>query len=636
MFSTLRTRHNAHRSPLRRELLTITVGGLLLSGLVAAPATAQGGTAWPQFGNDPAHSGVSTAETTINAGNVGALTPAFTAPLPGVADGPVTFLPAVNTASGTQDLLFTTTKDGWIVAVDAHTGVGVWAHQNGPGSCRVNIFREACYTTSSPAIDPGGQYVYSYGLEGRVHKYATGSGVETTTGGWPQVTTLKPFDEKGSSALAIATSKGTSYLYVANGGYPGDLGDYQGHITTINLSTGDQHVFNTICSDRTIHFTTTPATDCTEVQSAVWARPGITYAAATDKIYFTTGNSRFDGVHNFGDTVLQINPDGTGVNGGPTDSYTPTNQDELDGLDLDLGSTAPAVLTAPAGVSTTQLAVQGGKDAKLRLLNLDNLSGQGGPGRLGGELQLINVPQGGEVLTQPAAWVNPADGTSWVFVSNGNGISGLQVVNRNGAATLVPQWTVPTGGTSPIVANGVLYYLTGSGARALNPATGATLWSDNAGNIGLHWQSPIVAGGYLYYPDGNGRLRAYALNAAPPQSTDANLAVRLDAPVFTSPGQRVVTAATVSNAGPGTASNVTTTLLIPAGFSVGSAAAATVNGTTITFTAPALAAGQSLHYPVTLTAPSGFSLGFTAAYALAANPDPFIFDNLGVAFSLTW
>jgi len=612
---------------------TLTVGSLALVALIAPAASAGTSASWPQFGDDAAHSGVNTSESAIGAGNVSTLKPAFTASLPGTADGPAVYRAGVSTATGTQDLLFTTTKDGRITASDAHSGAQVWTHQNGPGNCRINNGGSACYTTSSPAIDPNAQFVYSYGLDGKVHKYATGSGDETTTGGWPQVTTLKPFDEKGSSALAIATSKGVPYLYVANGGYPGDRGDYQGHVTTIDLLTGTQKVFNTICSDKTIHLTTAPATDCSEVQSAVWARPGVVYDAGTDKVYLATGNSTFDGRHNFGDSVLQLDPNGTGANAAPTDSYTPSNEAALDTYDLDLGSTAPAVLHAPAGSKLPHIAVQSGKDVKLRLLNLDNLSGQGGPGRLGGEVQLTDVPQGGEVLTQPAAWVGP-DGSSWVFVSNDSGISGLKVVATNGTPSLVPQWTVRTGGTSPVLANGVLYYLTGNGAHALNPTTGAQLWTDNV-NIGLHWQSPIVVNGYLYYPDGNGKLRGYTLNAPPPVSGDADLAVRLDAPVFTSPGQSVTTTVTVSNAGPATASNVTTTLLLPGGFTVDNAAGGTVNGGTLTFTAQSLAPGASAVYSVALHAPGGFGFGFTAAYAFPANPDPFILNNLGLAFSLT-
>lgn len=57
------------------------------------------------------------------------------------------------------------------------------------------------------------------------------------------------------------------------------------------------------------------------------------------------------------------------------------------------------------------------------MINLANLSGQGGPGHTGGEIDLpISVPQGGEVLTQPAVWRNPKEGSTWVFVANDSGI----------------------------------------------------------------------------------------------------------------------------------------------------------------------------------------------------------------------
>ncbi len=197
------------------------------------------------------------------------------------------------------------------------------------------------------------------------------------------------------------------------------------------------------------------------------------------------------------------------------DSYTPANQAQLDSPDLDLGSTSPEIVTAPAGSTVANLGVQGGKDAELRLLNLSNLSGQGGPGHSGGELQLTAVPQGGTVLTQPAAWVDPSTGTSWVFVANANGISALKVVlGTGGKPQLTAGWT-RTGsaspGTSPIIAGRVLFYLTNGGARALDPATGQTLWTDTSGTVGLHWQSPIVVNGHLYYADGNGALRAFAV-----------------------------------------------------------------------------------------------------------------------------
>lgn len=445
---------------------------------------------------------------------------AFTATLPGTADSPAIYLADASTAAGTRSLLFVTTEDGWTAAVDAHDGTTVWDAQNGPGTCRVNNGRQPCYTTSAPALDPSGQYVYSYGLDGYVHKRATGTGVEVTIGGWPEQATAKPFDEKGSSHLTIATARsGHSYLYVANGGYPGDRGDYQGHLTTIDLTSGSQAVFNTVCSDRTVHFTEAPATpDCDQVQSAVWARPGVVYDPDTDKVYLATGNGAYDGTHDFGDSVLALNPDGTGAHGGPVDFYTPANQAQLDTADLDLGSAAPAIL--PPAAEMPPLAVQAGKDGMLRLINLADLGGNRHlrPDKTGGELQIVPVPQTGEVLTQPATWRAP-DGGSWVFVANDRGVSGLKVVTTSGTPALTPQWTTETGGTSPIIVDGILYYLTDTGARGLDATTGDPLWTDNTTGIGLHWQSLVAAGGYLYYPDGTGHLHADRLPTTTPMPT---------------------------------------------------------------------------------------------------------------------
>jgi hypothetical protein len=466
---------------------------------------------WPQFGYDAAHSSLNPTETALNRNTVGGLTRVFTASLPGVADAPVVYRPDVSTSSGVRDLIFAHTRDGWTTALDASSGKLIWSRQVGPGTCRINNGPTPCYTTSSAALDPSGGYVYSYGLDGNVHKYMAGTGVEIRSVVWPELATRKPFDEKGSSDLALVTSHGTSYLFVANGGYPGDRGDYQGHVTAINLGTGIQRVFNTACSDQTVHFASRQTPDCSHLQSAVWARGGVTYDAALDRVYLTTGNGDFDvSGHNWGDTVLALHADGTGSGGNPLDTYTPANFQDLQDRDADLGSSAPALMQAPAGSSVVQVGVQAGKDAKLRLLNVANLSGRSGIGHTGGELQILDVPQGGQVLTQPATWTD-SSGTGWLFLANGSGISGLRLTLQGNTPKLTPAWKSATGGTTPVLANGVLYYLTGSGVRALDPATGATLWAEPTSSVGLHWQSAIVVAGHLYYPDGSGKLRAYAL-----------------------------------------------------------------------------------------------------------------------------
>ena len=282
---------------------------------------------WLQFNGDPQHSGNNTHEEIINTSNVETLHVIFKVSLPDVADGAPVYLSNVSTSSGTEDLIFVTTLSGYVIAMDAHTGDQVWIQQNPPGSCKVNLGSQPCYTPSSPAIDLSREYVYTYGLDGSVHKYSVGDGVEILGGGWPELATLKPFDEKGSSNLSIAqTADGSEYLYAANASY-GDKGDYQGHITAIDLASGSQTVFNSLCSDQAVHFVEKPGSpDCAQVQSGIWAREGVVYDSDSDRILIGTGNGPFNPTSfDWGDSILALSPNGTTLNGTPLDSYTPVS-----------------------------------------------------------------------------------------------------------------------------------------------------------------------------------------------------------------------------------------------------------------------------------------------------------------------
>ncbi|HVT17533.1 MAG TPA: PQQ-binding-like beta-propeller repeat protein [Thermoanaerobaculia bacterium] len=488
---------------------TLVVAAVCATVAAAAPeAAAQ--TDWPQFGFDAQHSGVNPRETAIGAGNVATLQRLYHAFLPDTVDGAPAFLSQVSTPGGVRDLLFMTTTDGRLLAADAATGNVVWEKRPASGPR---------YTTSSPAIDPSRQFVYSYGLEGMVHKYRVGDGGEVTGGGWPQLATLKPDVEKGSSALAVATSaSGRSFLYVANGGYPGDQGDYQGHLTAIDLATGSQRVWNAACSDQHVHFVEHGSPDCPSVQTAIWSRAPVVYDPAGDRIFMATGNGLYDasaGGHDWGDSDFSLRPDGTGNGALPLDSYTPSEYAALDSSDTDLGSTAPALLPAPANSRIAHLGAQSGKDGMIRLLNLDDLSGMGGPGHVSGEIQKLRVPQGGGVLTAPAVW-RGADAGIWLFVANGSGISGLQLTaDGAGNPSLAPRWTQSGGCTSPVVANGVVFCAGQGAVRALDPASGGELWRDEGVGV-IHWQSPIVVNGRLYLTDNQGALWAYRLAALPP------------------------------------------------------------------------------------------------------------------------
>ena len=493
-----------------RSNTTLGMGWFLVGSALALTTQAAD---WPQFGYDATHSGSNTAETTITAATVPQMASLYANPvtLSSTVDSAPVYLSGVATPGGTKNLLFFLSKNGKVLAIDAATGGEVWSHQTSGTQP----------TTASPVIDPNRLFVYSYGTDGNAHKYQVGDGSEILTGGWPQLITLKPSVEKGASGLTIANSGATNYLVVVTDGYIGDGGDYQGHLVSINLATGARNVFNAMCSNLGVVLANG---GCPSGRmSGIWGRGGATFDAATGRVYIATGNGQFNantGGFNWGDSVLALAADGTGNGGGmPRDSYTPSNYQSLGDSDTDLGSISPAILPVPAGSAVAHLGMQVGKDAVLRLINLDNMSGGGAPAHVGGELQLLDVQQGGSGMReQPAVWSNPGDGSTWLFIGNSSGLSGVQLgLNANHQPVLTARWTTGGSSTSPIVANGVLYHAGscsgGTCVVAHNPLTGAVLWTSPAIG-GVHWQSPILVNGALYITDNNAKLWKFGLTSA--------------------------------------------------------------------------------------------------------------------------
>lgn len=534
-----------------------------LLAAVAAPAAA---TDWLQFGFDASHSGVNPDETLLTRDDVGQLGLLYSTPLPARAEGAPVLLTAVATPGGSRDVLFLTLGNGSLIALDAADGSVLWSRA--PASPNACVLDDTpCFTSSSPAIDPNRQFVYSYALDGYVHKYQVGDGTEIVEAGWPELASAKPDVEMESAALGFATAaNGTTYLYATFAGAPWlpDFSgyDYQGHITAIDLGSGAQTTFNVMCSDQgSVHFVenapnppvanepdclqqwfTSNGTAMADSDGGIWGRGGATYDPASDRIYIATGNGLYDANNagfNWSDSVLALPAALDQPLIAPLDSYTPTNFEAMMYNDVDLGATSLTLVPAPPGSARSHIGVQAGKDSYLRILDLDDLSGMGAPGYVGGELFVGSVPQGNMILAQPLVWTNPDTGAIMLIVANNFGISATQVIvdaaNGNLPALLrsgPPNWAnygipVPgsatsAGGTSPVLANGVLYYAGGSGVLALDPASGTTLWSDTSmgsadatTKSSFHKQSLIVADGRVYVADDHGMLWAYALPATP-------------------------------------------------------------------------------------------------------------------------
>jgi len=310
----------------------------------------------------------------------------------------------------------------------------------------------------------------------------------------------------------VTTAGGSQYLYSVTASYD-DNGSYQGHLTTVNLATGASTVFNAACSDLHVHFVmngTPGVDDCASTMNGIWSRAGATFNPYNQRVYLSVGNGPFDadsGGHNWGDSVLALNADGSGASDRalPVDSYTPTDWQNMWLYNGDLGSSSPAVLPPANGSAIAHLGLQIGKDGIVRLLDLDDLSGRHAPGFVGGELQQVALLPGGfgnYATPQPAVWTNVhGDGSIWIFASVQGVLSGLQLTVSNGQPWIVPRWSMGAmaNSSSPIVANDVVYAVTsGAAIAAVAPTTGNVLWTSQPVAGCCHAQSPIVVNGALY------------------------------------------------------------------------------------------------------------------------------------------
>jgi outer membrane protein assembly factor BamB len=399
--------------------------------------------------------------------------------------------------SGARSMLFLTTRNGTSYGIDAHSGTVVWKFvTHGPG-----------ITTSVPAADIDGTIVYVPGVDGCVHKLDAKTGAQLKSDGFPVRITRIPDSEKDASRLTI----GNGYLYAVTSGYFGDAPPFVGHLVAIRLRDGSVHVFNALCAqDRALP----TATSCSQSGSGIWSRAGAVVdpdPAMHGAVFVATGNGDFNanrGGHDYGDSVLAIAADGSHL----LDSYTPSTYAELDSGDVDLGSTAPVMLPPQPHSRTPLMAVQGGKDAILRLLDRKHLGG------VGGELQTVDT--GNRIFSAPTVWQDDHART-WIYVGVPDGVQAYRLeTDGGGKSRLVLAWTAHAGqteeGTSAAIAGNVVFSAMDRALYAFDARTGRELWNSAqasaGGTIGVtHWESPLVAGNWVYCSDEDGRLSAYSL-----------------------------------------------------------------------------------------------------------------------------
>jgi hypothetical protein len=254
---------------------------------------------------------------------------------------------------------------------------------------------------------------------------------------------------------------------------------------------------------------------------AIWGVGGI--ASDGNDPFVTTGNTVNTGqTWRGGEAVIRFQP-GPIFSGNTSDYWAPTNWLQLDGGDVDLGSSGPLLVDVP-GATPSRLVVAMGKDLHAYLLNRDNLGGITAP--------IASAQESFSYIIQAAASYRTNQGTYVALRAAGDTLRTFRITATSPPAIAVG-WSVSRNGCgSPFVSstdssNNVIVWVVGaSGDQRLHGYdgdTGAVVYAGGGTNelmAGTHSYSTtgIVARGRIYVAADN-KVYAFKLPEGAPTPT---------------------------------------------------------------------------------------------------------------------
>jgi hypothetical protein len=445
----------------------------LLSAVVAAGAFATATTAYADvttYHGDALRTGWFSNETALNTSNVNASSFGLlkTVVLDGRVDAEPLFLANVTIGSGTHDVVYVATENNSVYALDAGTGAILWQRNFGmpvPDSYKSgddNVY-PVMGILGTPTIDRNmnALFVVADTFNGSsdvftLHSIALGTGTDNVTA-TPIAATARiqggarwVFNSQFQLQRAgLLEANGSIYITF---GSNGDINPNISRGTILRYDAATLAPENLHLNDRLNEHRSSPAPF---YLTSIWQSG---YAPASDaqgNIYFSTGNSDWFtptyGPLNRPESIVKLNGDLTKM----LTSFTPSNYFSLDGDDEDVGSGGFMLLPTQRG-AVKHLAVAGGKDGRLFLMNADQLGGftPSGPDHV-----LETVNQGG-CWCGPASFVG-ADGHQRVVTGGGNGVTSwllaegrpptLTAEGSTGSASV--QGLPDDGGTFPVVSS---------------------------------------------------------------------------------------------------------------------------------------------------------------------------------------
>jgi len=251
-------------------------------------------------------------------------------------------------------------------------------------------------------------------------------------------------------------------------------------------------------------------------QGGIWQGGDGPAADTLGNIFLMTGNGTFDantGGSDYGMSYVKISTKG---NLEVADYFTPYNEYQESEEDYDLGSGGSLLLPYQSGSSTPYLAIGGGKDGNLYVVNRNDMGHFNASGNSQIVEQISNAFNGHGLYSGPAYW----NGYLYFWAVNDvlriyqmqNGL-----VSSSPIATGTTTFAAP-GATTVISANGttdgIVWGIDPSGyptaapavLHALNPTTAVELYNssqagtrDTAG-AAIKFTPPTVANGKVYVP----------------------------------------------------------------------------------------------------------------------------------------
>lgn len=412
-------------------------------------------------------------------------------------------------------LLIVATEQNVVYGLDAASGAVVWKSALGapvPRSALPCGNIDPLGITGTPVIDERSQALYVAALvkgqDGAKHQlFALALKDGAILPGWPidVETALKASGKSFRSTVQNQRGALTilhDTVYVPYGGHFGDCGDYHGWVVGVSLQ-----------QPHAVRAWSTRARG-----GGIWAPGGL--ASDGRSLYAVTGNTFGARSWADGEAVIRLGTD-LSFSDKAQDFFSPSDWEELDRTDSDLGGTNAVLLSSPAARTGEQLVALG-KDGKAYVLNRENLGGIGGSvlakkvssspirtapatfsvgneARIAFQGQGVDCPQGSAgdltaIAIVPGA--NPTLRVAWCATENGRGSP--IVTTTDGSANPIV-WAVGAEGDNRL--------------HGFRGDTGAVVFSgggpgDAMGQV-RRFQTLIAAGDLLYVA-GDGQVYAFA------------------------------------------------------------------------------------------------------------------------------